>query len=222
MLRKEFFPAHLPRMPASLARAAGLLLRGRRRDRWRTRKLAWKWAEWLITFFGYYELNAPKSHLDYRLGEYGHAGEQLFMFGQLVASMLNFVRLRSGAISVVTGQGRGPANLVDVIRAFELEGEKKTHGHRAWEKLVATTTAKPLSVQEIERTTPLTSGTVKPEEHLLAGRAQELLDFRARALEPPPPSTTIPNPKRLLFGESPGRTSSAKFLAGKEYGGVDP
>lgn len=140
MLTRDFVPMHLPLMPASLTRAAGLALNGRRLSRWRSRRQAWRWTEWLVTYFDYYALDSPKELCDYRLGEYGHSGEQLFMFERLFSDILNIVRLRSEAISFVARPGRGPAKLVDILWAFELDGER--HNHKSWEKIASTTTEK--------------------------------------------------------------------------------
>ena len=109
-------------------------------------------------------------------------------------------RLRSEAISFVAGPGRGPAKLVDIIRACELDGGR--HNRKRWEKIASTTTAKALDVSQIEKTTPLTSGSVKPEHRLLGGRAAELLDFRARVLDPQPPASTVPRGCYMVSAEN--------------------
>ena len=207
-LTRDLVPVHLPLMPASLTRAAGLALNGRRLSRWRSRRQAWRWTEWLVTYFSYYALDSPKELCDYRLGGYGHSGEQLSMIERLFNDILNIVRLLYEAISSATGPGRGPAKLVDITRAFELDGGR--HNHKSWEKIASTTTAKAVDVSQIEETTPLTSGSAKPEHYLFGGRAEEFLDFRARVLDPQPPANTIRRGRYMLSTEN--EPALGKFL----------
>ena len=175
------FPMHLPVMPASL-RAPGSTLRGRRLQRWRRRKTAWLWTEHLIAYFNYFEMWCPKARESYALGPYSVTGEQSLAFDRLFDVVLGF--LRSGK-ALKVAPGRGIAHAIDILRCISIDDPNTYSNHKTWEAIASSSVALPISVSDVEKTTPAQAGNIRPEDHLLHGRGEQFLDIGARILDPP-------------------------------------
>ena len=182
------FPMHLPAMPASL-RVPGSTLRGRRLQRWKRRKTAWLWTEHLIAYFNCFEMWCPKAKKSYDLGRYSVTGEQALAFDRLFDVVLGF--LRSGkALNVAPG--RGIAHAIDTLGCISIDDPNTNSNHKTWEAIAASSVALPISVSDVEKTTPTQAGNIRPEDHLLHGRGNQFLDIQSRILDPPPLASAIP------------------------------
>ena len=162
------FPLHLPAMPAT-PRAPGSTLQARRLQRSTRRKTAWLWTEHLISYFNYFEMWCPKSRESDALGPYSVTGEQALAFDRLFDLVLGF--LRSGN-ALKVAPGRGIAHAIDILRCISIDDPNTYSNHKTWEAITSSSVALPISVSDVEQTTPAQAGNIRPEDHLLHGRGE--------------------------------------------------
>ena len=135
-LHRKLLPMHLPLAPPELVGAKSETHGPKALYRLHTRKVAWKWVEWLISFWSYVCLGSLRSSKEYQvLGEYDVSGEQMILIVPLFHEVLRYVRLRP---DVPSGPGRGTHTMLELLKTCEssIIGSNLNESH--WEKLAQT------------------------------------------------------------------------------------
>ena len=120
---------------------------------------------------------------------YSVTGEQALAFDRLFDVVLGF--LRSGK-TLKVAPGCGIAHAIDILRCISIDDRDTNSNHKTWEAIAASSVALPISVSDVEKTTPTQAGNIRPEDHLLHGRGNQFLDIQSRILDPPPLASAIP------------------------------
>ena len=131
----------------------------------------------------------PKARESYALGPYSVTGEQALAFDRLFDVVLGF--LRSGK-ALKVAPGRGIAHAIDILRCTSIDVPNTYSNHKTWEAIASSSVALPISVSDVEQTTPAQARNIPAEDRLLHGRQEQFLDIGAHILHPPPLASAIP------------------------------
>ena len=100
---------------------------------------------------------------------YSVTGEQSLAFDRLFDVVLGF--LCSGK-ALKVAPGRGIAHAIDIFRCISIDDPNTYSNHKTWEAITSSSVALPISVSDVEQTTPAQAGNIRPEDHLLHGRGE--------------------------------------------------
>jgi len=186
-------PSHLPVQPAVMSDITSLVS-GRRRQRLRRRRTAWRWAEWVFAAMGYVQLGLPKStsSLESGLKTWQVSSRQTEAFLSMVDDLLPFGRLSESLDS----QGRGIPKMAEVIKDMQAKiTEEGVLEHQHLESLA--TTALEVSSDKVKNRFPKVSAHLDPAI-LLEGA--QLKDFcqQDQWLDVEPISSQIPKACHMI------------------------